>query len=600
MELKKQTFLGASSRARPWMILLILIVGSFFSALIPPLQSPDEPDHIKRAYLLSKGTIVLDAPQGSNSSGGMIDSGLATYFSAYEVLKFKPDRKLSADEIDSAKSIKWTGVKEFSPAPGTGFYFPVIYLPQAIGLTLGESLGLSIDMSYQLARFMALCTIAVILFFAFKIYYVNPLTIALLIIPMSVFQFSSASLDGVSTALAVFSIATFLRISDDKINASPWLFYLLTLSVVLLTTSRVNLLPLLALVLVACFYTKKKKLFYVFAFALLFVLAWLAIAIKTTAYPRLAVGTSTASVALFYIKNPLAFYDVLMATLSNTDIVIFYRNSFFGMLGWLDTRFSDKIIENLFIYTVLIGLLSVSVKRVKTEWFPRLVVLFSALVSVLLIFFALLITWNPHPASLIQGVQGRYFLVPMIMVAYAISGGIKLDEGISRKIALLMVILLGAFTIYGTPRLLLERYFIELEQPEEISVVLRPSTPLRQNNPITLLMGKAHERNLQPLKRIGIQFGTYSRNNPGSAELRLTTSDGHALTIPFDLSDLADNRYKYFDLDSMQYFSGQVLYLTGGGVSTWEAHEDKKSVVTCLIFEYANGKKLYTRGCPRS
>ncbi len=483
------------------MILLILVVGSFFSVLIPPFQSPDEPAHVMRAYLLSKGSIILDAPAGNNS-GGMIDSGLVAYSEVYEVLKFKPDRKLLADEIDSAKFIKWTGIKEFKAVP-LAFYFPLSYLPQALGLTVGEILGLTINSSYLLARFLVLVSIALILFAAFQVYPVNPLTIALLIIPMSVFQSSSASLDGVSTALAIFSIATFLRLAVEKDNASPWLFYLHTLSVVLVATCRPHLLPLLALVLVVGFYLPKKKYLYISAFALLFVLTWFIIANKTTVDFVDKVGISKASCALFYIKNPIAFFDVLMATLDR-DHLRFLIKSFLGILGWIDTRFSTEAYKFLFIVTILIGLFSVSVKNLKTGWIPRLVLLFSAFSSVFLIFFSSLITWNPHPARIIDGVQGRYFLVPTIMVAYAISGGSNISDGICRKIALLLVILLGAFTIFSMPRVLIERYYLGLEQPKQISLVIRASAFLEKNNPVTLFMSKDHERNLQPLKRNGI------------------------------------------------------------------------------------------------
>lgn len=586
-----------SSKQVGWNNFLIIILGisivSLFSSMIAPFQSPDEFNHITRAYLLSKGSIILDAPAG-NDSGGMIDSGLATYFAAYDVLPFKKDRKLSADEIGSAKIIKWSGIKEFRAIPNMAPNFPIIYMPQAIGLTLGEKLGLTINTSYMIARFMALLSVALILFAAFKIYPVNPLTIALLITPMSVFQFSSASLDGIATAVAILSIATFLRIATEKENSSPWHFYTLTLSVILVATSRAHLQTLLALVLVASLYIKKKKYFYVSAFAFLFVLAWLVIAIKTTIGFEGRVGYPPSSVALFYIKHPLAFFDVLMATLSNSNLVKFYWESFLGNLGWLDTQFSQKEYKFFSICTILIGLLSVSVKNLKTEWIPRFVLLFSTFFSILLIFISQLVAWTKHPASLIDGVQGRYFLVPAIMVAYAISGGVNLYAGIFRKIALLLVILLGAFTIFSTPRLLIERYYLALEQPAQISVVMRPSAPLEKNKPITLSMSKVHRSNLQPLKRMGIQCGTYIRKNSGSAELRLANLDGHVLKVPFDLSDLDDNQYKYFELDSKSYSSSQILYLTGGGMSTWEAHEKKGSVETCLIFEYTNGKRSYT------
>jgi len=225
MDFEKQISLNASNKTSLWMILFILAAGSFFSAIIPPFQSPDEFDHISRAYLFSKGTIVLDAPKGKDT-GGMIDTGLMAYMSAYEVLPRKRDRKLSADEIYAANRITWKGTKAFRALPGISYYFPVIYTPQAVGLTLGEKLKLSVDTSYRLARFMALVFVAIILIIAFNIYPVNPLTIALLMIPMSVFQMSSASQDGISVALGILAIATFLRMTtENKIQAPGCFIY---------------------------------------------------------------------------------------------------------------------------------------------------------------------------------------------------------------------------------------------------------------------------------------------------------------------------------------------------------------------------------------
>ena len=34
----------------------------------------------------------------------------------------------------------------------------------------------------------------------------------------------------------------------------------------------------------------------------------------------------------------------------------------------------------------------------------------------------MLVTWTPHPASVVKGVQGRYFVVPAILLGYAASG----------------------------------------------------------------------------------------------------------------------------------------------------------------------------------
>ena len=241
-----------------WLAVALLAIGVLFSAIIPPFQSPDEFDHVKRAYLLSQGQFMLTTPPGE-SSGGMLDFGLASYATAYSVLNFKPERKLSADEVRAASRIEWAGEKGFSPAPGTGYYFPLVYLPQAIGLGTGQLLGWTVERSYYLARLLALASIAAILFVSFSLVSPGPLTLALLVMPMTLFQFASASLDGISTALGILALSAFFRLSIEPAHVSRWLLPCLVLSVALVTACRVHLLPLWALVAIASLREKSRK-----------------------------------------------------------------------------------------------------------------------------------------------------------------------------------------------------------------------------------------------------------------------------------------------------------------------------------------------------
>jgi hypothetical protein len=95
-------------------------------------------------------------------------------------------------------------------------------------------------------------------------------------------------------------------------------------------------------------------------------------------------------------------------------------------------------------------------------------------------------------------------------------------------------------------------------------------------------------------------FGTYMRQNLGTAELFLSTSDNQTHSVSFNLAGVSDNQYKYFNLNARVYSSGYISFMTGGGVSSWEAHDEQGSVIaTCLVYEYANGVKNYTKGCPR-
>lgn len=126
---------------------------------------------------------------------------------------------------------------------------------------------------------------------------------------------------------------------------------------------------------------------------------------------------------------------------------------------------------------------------------------------------------------------------------------------------------------------------------------MKPSEKLSAQMPITIKMTPRHKIEETSLKRIGVLFGCYGMKNTGLAELRLiNTVKNTRFEIKFDLSQLVDNKYAYFDLDPSSYDSGEIVSVSGEGVSTWDSYNDKESY-TCLIYEYSNGKTRFTPGC---
>lgn len=93
-------------------------------------------------------------------------------------------------------------------------------------------------------------------------------------------------------------------------------------------------------------------------------------------------------------------------------------------------------------------------------------------------------------------------------------------------------------------------------------------------------------------------FGTYSIQNPGEAELRLQGIDGSSFIQRFPLPELADNQYRYFYPDSKSRIEGEIVSISGGGISTWESHDEKGGIHTCIIYEYVDGRRDFTPGCP--
>ena len=435
--------------------LVVLLVGCIvLITIIPPFQSPDEYDHIKRAYLLTNGVVVLDQPDGQNS-GGYVDDGLLDYIHRYAVAK----GRLSPEEITKANAIKWSGSTSYTPAPGTGYYFPAAYLPQAMGLWLGEQLQLTNAHSYFLARAFALATVILLIFIAFKLYPPNPLVLALLALPMSLFQFSSASLDGVSTALAIFAVSAFLRIASDGPRASQWLLYTLTIVIAILASSRAHALPLLLLIAGTFLYKRSSRSLFLFGVAVVLVVSWTTFALTTTVDLRVTLGKSSADVITYYLFNPTQLVSVLWHTLLSSDIQGFYLRSFIGILGWLDAPFAPGYYLYFSSGLLLVTLLTVAIKRNGHDWSQKLILASISGVSVLFIFFALLVTWTPHPATIISGVQGRYFLIPAIMLAYCVSGKASLNGNWRLGLATVVVFVLFVSSLSASVSLLIDRYY---------------------------------------------------------------------------------------------------------------------------------------------
>lgn len=589
-------------------ILVLLLIGcSFLSIIIPPFQSPDEHDHIKRAYLLSKGVLVLEQPEGK-ASGGYIDSGLLAFMDSYGVNRGKLP-KLSAEDIASADAIQWSHQRIYSPAPGTGYYFPAIYLPQGLGLWLGEAFNLSIDHSYRLARTGALIAVALLLYAAFVLHPPSPLLLALIAIPMTLFQISSASLDGISTALTIFSISVFLRIARDQRSSASWLQYSLALAIIILATSRIHALPILALLAATFFYTKSRKSLILFAIACLLISGWTLFALKTTVDLRVPLGDSKHNIALFYLQHPPRFFQVVWHTLSDHSLQTDYFRSFFGILGWRDIQFQDWHYVFFAATTAFITLLTTSFARIANEWPQRLLLLSISVISVFFIFFPLLVTWTPHPAYVISGVQGRYFLLPAVIMAYGITGNTGVSGSLRQKLATFATFCLFIFSVNITATTLINRYYLNEFSMETENVIywtdapdrqanITPSVPLGETAPIILKLPAIDADGAGRISRIGILFGTYMRSNPGEAELVLVTKDGNVHRQKFTLAGLIDNSYHYFKLPPDDYTSGEIRYLSGSGVSAWESSFSNGDHLSCLKLMTTRNQVISTGGCP--
>ena len=452
------TILKALTDLRISLFLLVYVIGIIYSSIIPPFQSPDEFVHISRAYLFTKGKLILDSPENYNS-GGLIDNGLLEYIKIYAPLAKNPLKTLPRAEIEASKTIGWAHTYSFADAAGAAYYFPAIYTPQTIGLLIGERLDMTIDESYRLARFLAFTFSLLIVLYAFKLFPPNWFVVSLLILPMSIFQIVSASIDGLTTSLSILCVSIFIRGTDTRYSYPDWMAYLLGIVILIISTCRIHLFPLTALPLFIYFVRRRKIDLWSSVLAATFSVIWIIIAVKTTSDTRIDRAFTTSYVIGHYVKHPFDFFKVLVATAQEDRLTEFYKNSFIGILGWLDASFEMFFYRLSVIGLGVTALLSLSFNDIKKDKLVRTALIVIATISILLIFFALLVTWTPHPASVVNGVQGRYFIVPAILLGYSLNGYQNVLMKNKSVISILWIILYGFLVCYLMPQVLINRYY---------------------------------------------------------------------------------------------------------------------------------------------
>ena len=401
-------------------------MGWFFARGIPPMQSPDEPQHIARAYMLSQGELMLhQVPE--KMSGGFVDGALLNFINLYSRLAGQPNEKITFEEQASIGGEKWQNTKEksFFEVPGTGYYLPLVYMPHALGLRIGEFLGWSIEDSYQLSRFSVLLSCFALLAWAFTLQKPPHLVVALLWLPMSVFQFLMPTLDGFTTSLAFLSISLFLWMWRQQVIPPTWASATLALCLLLVTTSRLHLLPLLFLAFMVFWRWRQKRDLWLCLILISLAVSWIIYALTSTIDGRVHRTHGTGELVRQYVLAPWEFFAILSHTLTQSDLLAFYGRSMIGILGWLDAPLRDYFypwIASLIIACMFVSITSITSAPARLMKQVQQIFLVTAIFSILLIFFALLVTWTPHPATTVEGVQGRYFTVPALLLAYSLGG----------------------------------------------------------------------------------------------------------------------------------------------------------------------------------
>ncbi len=431
--------------------------------LIPAFQSPDEIAHLLRADMIAHGQPVLQSedPGAPGKTGGLVDAHFLQFTHwMQKIVGPHRDPSLSPSWLmDEAAQYGWMEEEVFVHAAGTGYYAPFIYLPHALGLKISRELDLSLRQSYELTRVLVTLLVFGVVYWAWQIWRPHLLVQALVLMPMVLFQVISPTIDGLCFALALLVLSLFFLQWQGKGRATGWQAFAFYGAIFLLVTSRTNLVPIVLLPLaLLCRHCTGRRLLAT-GMLLAAIASWVLYALLTTEDNRVSRAFSSVQIIGFYVRNPGEFLALVGRTIADPVQGHLIASSFVGNLGWGDAPIPEAAMVAIGCGLLLAAMLTVAATRYqKSDTGIRVALLVASVGSALMAFFLLAVTWNDYPARVVEGLQGRYFIIPALFMAAAI-GPVSLAPGEPpSKIHQGFALLLAIFCLCVLGKTLQDRY----------------------------------------------------------------------------------------------------------------------------------------------
>lgn len=470
---------------RKWLAVLFVLIGLSSGLRLvyatPMGQVPDEPSHIARAAALLHGEIVGHRSTfnkmpvaGVDVDDALISASLAEYHNAG-----KP--KLTAGERAQARGIPWSKDLGFDISSGSVEYFPFFYIPGAIGIGIGHVTGLGPLETLYLGRVFMLLGFLILGASALWVARVGSgIFFMLLSLPETMSLAASFNQDGMLIAACALAAALLTR-DPMEMPARRWLAASIV-GLVLCSKPPYGLLIFCAaLPIIGVGAIRRIVLAGLFGIP---ALVWVLVMMHTTFVPRLLPAYHPGPL---WPGNPAQMFDQVDA-LANVRVLLHrpslilslpydyittdysaLKGQFIGRLGWLDVQLPPKL-QTAWAIAIFISFVGavLGCSRGARRWNPvdAIFVLTMILTTIIAICIAFYLSWTPVGATMLGGVQGRYFLllVPFLPLtlprlnALVANYHLHLAGEVLEFLSIFPIFLLSAYDIHMLP-ILVQAYF---------------------------------------------------------------------------------------------------------------------------------------------
>ena len=389
-------------------LLISIPLGLLYMSLIPMGRVPDERNHFLRAYEISEGYLISDKNEKNGNGGRTLSDDTSKIFEA------KNKKSTYGDLIENSK-IKKSNRKSFKNFTNMSLYSFVCYIPQVIGISIGKILHLPTLYIAYLGRLTNFVFWILLMYFAIKLMPFKKICILVVsFMPMMLQEAASLSADALTIGMSFFLISYVLHIKYGKEKVDRKDKIILSISSIVMSLCKIVYLPIclvLFLIPFSKFKSKKDKYMNIISLAIIVVfinLFWLKI--SSSYLIEFNAGVSSIDQVKFILMHPVDYIKIFYQSLYN-NITLYVYNIIGFSLCYFDVNLSYLYI---FMYLFMIIIVFVLDNTKKIDKWDKWMQAFIIVSTVALMFTSLYVQWTPVGASIIDGVQGRYF-IPLLL-----------------------------------------------------------------------------------------------------------------------------------------------------------------------------------------
>ncbi len=413
-------------------LVLALFFGLIFLFLTPPYQVSDEDNHFYRAYQLSELGIV--GHKNQLGAGGTLPRSLLETKNSFDYLAQEKTHKLNFNLVRTGLT-RPLERQDKTPInfPNTVLYPPVPYIPAAFGIAVLRQFDAPPLVLMYTARLLTFIAWLLLTYMAIKITPKGKWVFCVLaLMPMSLFTGASLSADALTNGLSFLAVALFFRyaMTKDLLTRRDYLILLGTSAGLMLSKSPYFILALLYLLLPRAKF-KSLKNYYLFAGSLalgmlLMFVVWGHVTKGLYTNYRVTYDLVNGQLihahqqASFILHKPLSYlaaiYNSYFTGVGDARIM-----GYVGMLGWLTFLPLWFVIFNFGLIATALGWMPDDEQKnlVKLKNWQKLLIASVGVVTILAFTTLAYLTYTPVGKSIVDGIQGRYFIpISVLLVAF--------------------------------------------------------------------------------------------------------------------------------------------------------------------------------------